>query len=67
MFSAVEKKDMPLNKNINYFYLKFVYVSLLGYDEVLSAMKRREMLRSNNKNKKTIEKSLGFEIVKCKN
>ena len=34
MFSAVEKKDMPLNKNINYFYLKFVYVSLLGYDEV---------------------------------
>ena len=33
MFSAVEKKDMPLNKNINYFNLKFVYVSLLGYDE----------------------------------
>ena len=34
MLSAIETKDMPLNKNINYFYLKFVYVSLLGYDEV---------------------------------
>ena len=62
MFSAVEKKDMPLNKNINYFYLKFVYVIVR-----LSARKRREMLRSNNKSKTTMEKSQSFEIVKCKN